>query len=185
MLEAIRETWPDACHTVIEPDAKCVKTALASDADILAGFSFGAHLLLSVDDPRPRILLAPFVDLKKEADLGGAVATTQLRQQLRWLKRDPAAAIADFHIRIGSTTPLTAELRETEALIWGLEQMLAPAQTPVPRPAGSILVAGRNDPLLDTAALLRALPDLHLADCGHQLQPLLAAALNLRQNGAA
>lgn len=183
MLETIRAAWPDARHTVIEPDAGSVAAAMASDADMLAGYSFGAHLLLSIDDPRPRMLLAPFVDLKKEAGLGGAVATTQLRQQLRWLKRDPAAAIADFHVRIGSATPPPAGLRDTGALVWGLTQMLAPAQTPAAWPTGTIAVAGQNDPLLDVVALRRALPGLHVADCGHQLQPLLAAALRLRQNG--
>jgi len=179
----VESLWSNAQHEVYEPGAHAVAEVLASEADVLAGFSFGAHLLLTIDDARPRMLLAPFVDLKKEAGLGGAVATIQLRQQRRWLQRDPAAAIADFRTRIGSTTLPHENFGNLDTLIWGLEHMLAPAKASLPLPAGSLAVAGENDPLLDIPALRKALPSLHTIACGHQLQPLLAAALNLRQNG--
>lgn len=159
---------------------------LASDADMLGGFSLGAHLLLTVDDPRPRILLAPFPDLKKEAALGGAVATTQIRQLLRWLKRDPGAAIADFHARIGTKPPPLDMLPPLEDLAWGLERMLAPGTVPAPLPKKhSLAIAGRRDPLLDADILHGVLPSLHLIDSGHQPEPLLAAAVRLRHTESA
>lgn len=158
---------------------------LASDADLLGGFSFGAHLLLDAHDPRPRILLAPFPDLKREAALGGAVATTQIRQLLRWLKRDPRAAIADFHARIGTEPPPLDSLPPVEDLAWGLERMLAPGTFPATLPKHSLAIAGLRDPLLDADLLRGLLPSLHLIDSGHQPQPLLAAAVRLRHTDAA
>lgn len=179
----VQATWPDAQHEVFEPGANAIASVRASSADMLAGFSLGAHLLLTVDDPRPRILLAPFVDLKKEAKLGGAIATTQLRQQLRWLKRDPIAAIADFRERIGSGAAPSDEFGNLDSLLWGLEQMLAPGKVPITLPKGSLAVAGQDDPLLDITALRHAIPSLHVVTaCRHQLQPLLAVALHLRKN---
>jgi hypothetical protein len=147
---------------------------------MLGGFSFGAHLLLHADDPRPRFLLAPFADLKKEAALGGAVATTQLRQQLRWFKRDPDAALADFRARIGAEPPTPDEKHDRPSLLWGLEQMLAPGRLPVPLPSGSLAIAGGYDPLLDTELLARGIPGLRVIDAGHQMHPLLAEIARLR-----
>ncbi len=182
LAQEARKLLPGCVHTAIAPDTEAVASALCSDADILGGFSFGAHLLLCLNDPRPRILLAPFVDLKSEAGLGGAVATTQIRHLLRWLKRDAVAAIADFHQRIGVETPPPSDLPDIPNLAWGLEQMLAPAPVLRPLPSRSIAVAGKNDPLLDTYALKKILPNLHMIESGHQLQPLLAAVARLRQS---
>lgn len=172
--------FPGVRHEVIPPDAEALQAARADAADVLAGFSFGAHLLLGLDDPRPRILLAPFPDLKREAGMGGAVAATQIRQQLRWLRRDPAAAVSDFHARLGLDIPVQAH--DTAALAWGLERMLAPGPPRSPLPPGSIAVAGRRDPLLDTDALAAALPELTAIDAGHHPQPLLAEAVRLQQD---
>lgn len=185
LLEAARIEWPDARHTVFDPNPGAVAATLASDADLLGGFSFGAHLLLGVEDPRPRILLAPFPDLKKETGLGGAVATTQIRHLLRWLKRDPRAAIADFHARIGTEPPPLDILPSLEDLAWGLERMLAPGSIPPPLPQRSLAVAGQRDPLLDADALRGLFPSLLLIDAGHQPKPLLAAAVRLRHTAPA
>lgn len=183
LAEGARTALPEFTHSSIEPDKDAVACALRFDADILGGFSFGAHLLLGIDDPRPRILLAPFIDLKSEAGLGGAVATTQIKHLLRWLKRDPVAAIADFHKRIGVEAPAQSEPPDIPKLAWGLEQMLALPPALHPLPSGSIAVAGKNDPLLDTDALKKNLPGLHVIGSGHQLEPLLAAVGHLRQSG--
>lgn len=177
-----RAALPEYEHSAITPDAGAVASALQSEADILGGFSFGAHLLLGLDDPRPRILLAPFIDLRSEAGLGGAVTTTQIKHLLRWLKRDPVAAIADFHQRIGVALPPQTDSPDIPKLAWGLEQMLAPAPAQGHLPSGTIAVAGKNDPLLDTDTLKKHLSCLQVIDSGHQLQPLLAAAGRLRQS---
>ena len=176
---------PEFRHDVIDPSPDAVALACGSGAGILGGFSLGAHLLLGVDDPRPRILLAPFADLKAGAGLGGAVATTQIRQQLRWFKRDPAAAIADFRARIGADPPYAAEPCDPALLAWGLEQMLAPGRVPSTWPAGTLAVAGDGDPLLAVEILARTLPSLHIvAAAGHHPEPLLAAAARLRQSAS-
>jgi len=157
---------------------------LASEADILGGYSFGASLALRLEDPRPRVLIAPFADLKKETGRGGAVDTKQIRHLLRRLRRDPSAAIADFHRRCGiEPLPLSASF-DLNRLGWGLESMLQPAPDVPAMPMGSIAVAGCHDPLLDSELLQRELPGLHLAEGGHHPQPLLAVAARLRQDGA-
>ncbi len=178
-----REAMPEFRHDAIDPSPDAVALACESGACILGGFSLGAHLLLGIDDPRPRILLAPFVDLKAEAGLGGAVATAQLRQQLRWLKRAPAAAIADFRSRIGDDAPHEDEPYDAEILAWGLERMLFPGRLPSTWPAGTLAVAGHQDPLLDIDTLARAIPELQIVmTAGHLPEPLLAAAARLRQS---
>lgn len=178
-----RKAMPEWHHEAIDAGPQALTHANLSSAEYLGGFSFGAHLLLGIEDPRPRILLAPFIDLKSEAALGGAVATTQIKQLLRWLKRDPVAAIADFHDRISVEAPAQSEPPDIPNLAWGLEQMLTPAPNLHPLPLGSIAVAGKNDPLLDSDALKKNLPGLQIIESGHQLEPLLAAVSRLRQSG--
>ena len=175
------EALPEFDHQEIPAEPGSLAAALASTAGILGGFSFGAHLLLHAEDPRRRFLLAPFADLKKEAGLGGAVATTQLRQQLRWVKRDPDAALADFRARIGAEPPASEENHDRRSLLWGLEQMLAPGRAADTLPSGSLAIAGEHDPLLDTGLLARGIPGLRVIDAGHQMHPLLAELARLRQ----
>ena len=177
------EALPDFLHEEIPPAPGALAVASAAPASLLGGFSFGAHLLLRADDPRPRLLLAPFADLKKEAGLGGAVATTQLRRQLRWIQRDPAAAIADFRARIGADPAPPGEKHDLPSLVWGLQQMLLAGRRPAALPAGSIALAGARDPLLDTALLARSIPGLRIVDAGHRMHPLLAEMARLRQIG--
>ena len=170
-------------HEAVDAGPEAVARATASGADFLGGFSFGAHLLLGIDDPRPRILLAPFVDLKSETGLGGAVAAVQIRQQLRQLRRDPAAAVADFRRRIGASAPAAGDGPiDVGRLAWGLERMLEKCGPPAPLPAGSIAVAGNADPLLDAAKLSAVLPSLRVVDAAHQPEPLLAAAAAVLQD---
>ena len=175
-----RRHLPGWRHEVTAPTAHALAELASSDADLLGGFSFGAHLLLRLEDVRPRLLLAPFGDLKSESALGGAVATTRIRQQLRQLRRDPAAAVADFRRLIGA--PDFPDPLDSEELAWGLTEMLAPG-LPVPvQPEGSLALAGNSDPLLDIPALRRVLPDLHVLSCAHTPEPLLAAAAALLQD---
>ena len=176
LADMAREAMPALRHEAIDAGPEAIASAKASSTDLLGGFSFGAHLLLGINDPRPRILLAPFVDLKRETGLGGAVATTQIRQQLRQVRRDPLAAVTEFRKRIGSRPPEPGEIVDMQLLVWGLERMLEVSPVPAPLPDGSIAIAGRSDPLLDTPRLAEILPSLRVSDAGHQLEPLLAAA---------
>ncbi len=182
MLEAAERAFPDWQHEAVDSGPDALACAHEAKAAMLGGFSFGASLLLTTDDPRPRLLLAPFVDLKKESGLGGAMATTRIRQQLRQLKRDPAGAVADFHRLIGRAPRQNEPAPDAAALVWGLEQILAPATLPLLLPPGSLAVAGRNDPLLDPAALQSVLPSLVVIEAAHDLDRLLAAAAALQQD---
>ena len=175
-----RRHLPGWIHEATAPSARAVPDLAASDADMLGGFSFGASLLMRADDPRPRLLLAPFGDLKSEAGLGGAVATTRIRQQLRQLRRDPAAALADFRRLIG--VPDFSDALDEDELAWGLGEMLSP-ERPVPsQPAGTVALAGESDPLLHIPTLQGILPDLHVVACRHNPEPLLATAAAILQD---
>jgi hypothetical protein len=173
---------PDFSHEAAAAGPDAPAAARASGADLLGGYSFGARLLMESDDPRPRVLLAPFLDLKRESGSGGALATTQLRQQLRWLRRDAVAAVADFHARIGVELADAGGALDVAELTWGLEQMLGADGKVLPWPEGTVAVAGRNDPLFDAVRLAELLPGLHLIDAEHAPQPLLAAAAGLLQS---
>lgn len=184
LQEAAERALPAWRHQAIAPGPDALASARAADAAVLGGFSFGASLLLTVDDSRPRLLLAPFVDLKSESRLGGAMATTRMRQQLRQLKRDPVAAVAAFHHLIGMNATTHVFPLDPADLAWGLEQMLAPGKIPEPLPPGSLALAGRHDPLLDIAALQSVLPALRVIEAAHDLEGLLAAAAALPQDAA-
>lgn len=176
LADMAQKAMPAWRHEAIDAGPEAIALAKASSGGLLGGFSFGAHLLLAIDDRRPRILLAPFADLKREANLGGAVATTQIRQQLRQVRRDPFAAVTDFCKRIGFRPPEPSEMLDTRLLAWGLERMLENSRIPAPLPDGSVAVAGLRDPLLDTARLKEIFPSLRVSDAGHQPEPLLADA---------
>lgn len=182
LVESARRHLPGWEHTAVAPTPTALAEAESVDAGILGGFSFGAHLLLRSADPRPRLLLAPFPDLKNEAAVGGAVASTRIRQQLRQLRRDHATAVADFRRLIGA--PDFPDDPDPADLAWGLGEMLAPAPPLRPLPAGSLALAGHSDPLLDLPALRRVLPELRVIACGHDPEPLLAAAAAVLQHSA-
>lgn len=177
LAEAAAAAIPGTEHSATDPGPDALDRALASGCDILAGFSLGAHLLLAANGVRPRLLLAPFVDLKREAGLGGAVATTQVRQLQRMLRREPTAAVADFHRRIGFASGGAPDLT---GLAWGLERMLLAGVRPLPLGPQDVAIAGDSDPLLDIAALRTSLPALRVvAGAGHDPAALLAAAAKI------
>ena len=75
---------------------KELAAGLSSKADVLIGYSTGAFLLLdNLEFARSferRVLLAPFLDFKAEAGLGGKTRAVQLKYLLEWLARDPLGA---------------------------------------------------------------------------------------------
>ena len=150
-------------------------------------------------------LLAPFLSFCAEDNLGGQVSRTQTRWLRRWMQRDPAAALEDFRQRAGlgclgdNQAPSSAQpgqLRigqpasvpppglpyDTAGLLEGLEALTKPA-TPALRgwvarglPVGWRAMVGGADPLLDGAAVCRAIPGCALApDATHEPAALLAA----------
>lgn len=125
---------------------------------------------------RGRFYLAPFLDLKREAELGGLVEATHLKITRRWLESDPCRAVSNFYERAGLNLRLKDALPyEQEDLIWGIDTLLGdPAPIPVEDPG--IAVIGGQDPLIDSNVTKSFFPsNTILPDQGHRLEALRVA----------
>jgi len=152
------------------------------------------------------LLLAPFVAFPSESHLGGKCSATQVKFLRRWLQREPLGAIADFYRRAGLSQPLTqpaatvsppdggrdeaggesgkAELPYAlPALLEGLDRLAEDAPPALREfaargiPRNWQAFVGDNDPLLDGAAVCRALPGCTLLrGAGHDIADLLRAS---------
>ncbi|HXB01514.1 MAG TPA: methyltransferase domain-containing protein [Opitutaceae bacterium] len=153
-----RQALPEAEHVfvAVEPDA-LAQLEKAGPFDWVVGYSLGSLLLLREAARVDRIgrvaLLAPIFAFLREAELGGRVAQTQVRQLSRWLRRDEHAALADFYARAGLDVPQEhMPSAATDILLWGLERLENDRAEP-PLPAGWRAWCGANDALLDAARL--------------------------------
>ncbi|MBC2593635.1 hypothetical protein H5P28_05105 [Ruficoccus amylovorans] len=162
-------------------------------ADIVVAYSTGAFLLLGAPDKMRAagtvVLVAPFADFRAESGRGGKTPAAKLRFLLRWLRRDPLAAVSDFYDRSGLGVPPSTLPYTPEHLIWGIEQLATVAQSALDlqsasdgdparaRPtvsgtaqANVIALAGDCDALLDADGLRGDFPDLQVvAGAGHAL----------------
>lgn len=182
-----RRQFPADEHVLLASGADALaRLAAAGPFDRIVGYSLGALLLLGAADqanaalavsaPRPAVaLLAPVFAFPAEEQLGGRVARTQVRALARWLRRDPAAARADFYQRAGLDVPAALAPTDVVALAWGLTRLENDRVAP-PLPAGWTGWCGTADALLD-AARLRALdPRIRLVPgATHHPAALLAA----------
>jgi len=179
-----RTAWPHARHSAITP-LDAAQALSAEKFDALGGYSLGALWLLrqakAIPENVPVALLAPILAFPAECRRGGRVALAQLRFQRRHLRREPAAALADFFERAGLaelnqlpsaakwSAPRTAEL--DEELSW-LEDWRT---TIVPKSWRGFI--GDHDPLLDASVMKEIWPELEIvANAGHAPGPLLKAA---------
>lgn len=166
----------------LPPTAEALRLALESPAGTpLLGWSLGAHLLLralAAGDPRlagRRVtLVCPFVAFPSEAGAGGRVPLTAVKYLRKWLRRDPSAALTDFHHRAGlPAAPLAAPPYPIEALDAGftwLESLETPAFPTSPGAAVAVWL-GERDPLLDATRLKALLPGASvLAGAGHDIR---------------
>src|SRR5690606_8031234 len=116
-----------------------------------------------------------------ELGLGGKIHQVQVRYLVRWLQRDPQAALADFYQR--AKLPIAPPRNIPYAmndLLWGLN-LLANEQTETRLPSGWNGLVGSNDPLLDSAKLLELEPRLTLVEnAGHDPKRLLEAWASTR-----
>lgn len=176
-LKWLSNRWPKAVHTWIYPGPGWANTlAEAPLASRLFGYSLGAHLLWHHHQGLAPTLLAPFQAFPAEAGHGGKIQRAQVRYLQKWLRRDPAAALADFYQRAKlqlprpSSTWLSAHADE---LHWGLEIL---AETALPDPAGTAparTLIGQQDALLETSAMASTLPAVELLpEAGHCLTEL-------------
>jgi len=143
----------------------------------LAGYSLGSLLLLHGrrELAIARVaLLAPIFAFPKEEQLGGRVAGSQVRYLARWIRRDPAEAVADFSTRAGLDLPAPAG-SAIETLSWGLG-LLETVRVEPPMPPGWRGYCGDEDPLLDAVGLHRIVPEVTVvAGAGHGPLGLLRA----------
>lgn len=149
--------------------------------DAVAGYSLGTLLLLqeaeAVAQLTPQVaLFSPVLAFAQEEGLGGKVPRAQVRYLARWVRREPAAALADFYARAGLVGCEAGELTvSAEALQWGLEK-LAQDRCDAPWPAGCSGYVGSADALLDATTLTRLQPAMVAVDGGsHHPAALLRA----------
>jgi hypothetical protein len=144
------------------------------------GYSLGSLLLLREAARANQLgrvaLLAPIFAFPREAELGGRVAQTQVRQLSRWLRRDAPAALADFYARAGLEVPQKhVPAVTTDALLWGLEHLENDRAEP-PLPANWRAWCGVNDALLDATRLCQLAPSVQIvAGATHHPAALLSA----------
>lgn len=155
-------------------------------AQRVVGYSLGAFLLLEAA-ARGEFscanvsLFAPFLAFPREAGAGGKVAATQVKFLRRWLRKNPAAALADFYARAELSFPPPASDALpycAEDLDAGLEILATAKLDGVPANARSWKIfLGENDALLDAntvAATFRENPVRIVPAGTHDLQTLWA-----------
>ena len=169
-LAQVEARFPNMEHVWRAPGADVLEDFESFDRQ--AGYSLGANLLLRAGLGHRALLLAPFVDFKKEAGLGGRVSLSQLHYVQRWLLRDPLAALNDFFERAALAYRATELPYAKEDLLWGLEQLMANTDAGIAR--GCTAVLGLEDPLLDAEALAGFFEKTErLPGVGHDLAGLL------------
>lgn len=120
--------------------------------------------------------VAPFLDLKTEAKLGGKVATTQLKVTRRRLAKDPHRALADFYQLSGLNFPMDATLPYSQQeLTWGIDVLLGES-APLPVDDPGFAVFGSEDSLVDPVLSNRFFPqNIVVEGAGHRLEALRGA----------
>lgn len=160
----VHAAFPAAEHRFIAAEPNWLAQLSAGGPwDVVAGYSLGTLLLLkeaeTVARLSPRVgLLAPVLAFAQEDGLGGKVPRTQVRYLARWVRREPAMALADFYARAGLLGCDAAGLTVApEVLQWGLEK-LAQDRFAAAWPQGWTGCVGTADTLLDAGALTRLQP---------------------------
>lgn len=164
--ERVEATLPNEAHVYFPPTAATVdELTAAGPFDQIVGYSLGSLILLRsaerVSQLGPVSLLAPILAFPSEEALGGRISRTQLRYLIRWLARDPAAALGDFYQRAGLSggalssrafNPPALNEFSPDDLRWGLDQLVT-ARVEPPLPMKWRGWCGVNDALLDAARL--------------------------------
>ena len=144
-LAHVKAHFPEASHEWRPPSPNALVDYESFDG--LAGYSLGANILLRAGLGPRALLLAPFVDFKKESGLSGKISLTQLRYVRRWLERDPLAALNDF-FDLACLSCRASELPyNKEDLLWGVDQLILDGNTTLGE--GCTAILGTEDPLLD------------------------------------
>ena len=163
-------------HEVLPP----ITSARAEeDFDWVVGHSLGAFLLLRWPERFPAkrgtVLLAPFLGFPREAELGGRVSCRQLKITVRYLRKDPLAAVNDFFERADLGLFAAALPYSVEDLAWGLEVLQS--ETVSEADVANLnhrIILGERDPLLDANQITECFPKATILEAGHRFEDLLA-----------
>jgi hypothetical protein len=179
--EKVRVAFPSDTHQFFAAAPGALgQLAAAGPFDWVAGYSLGSLLLLLEADRAATLgrvaLLAPIWSLPTEEKMGGRVARAQVRALAQWLRRDEAAAIADFYDRAGLEIPEgLAPGGSKEQLLWGLAG-LEKLRVDGGLPAGWCAWCGEGDALIDARQLQQHVPEVRLVpQATHEPGELLAA----------
>ncbi len=169
-LATVEAFFPGEKHVWKVPSPRALKDWQAFD--LFLGYSLGANLILRAGLGSQASLLAPFLDFKEEAGLGGRISLTQLRYVRRWLRRDPVGALNDFFDRAGLSIQLSDLPYSDEDLHWGLDILTADWEAA--EVGESQVVLGKVDPLLNATSVAEFFTDATvLEEVGHDLNGLL------------
>lgn len=179
------EFFPERDHSFILPkEGWDVELNHEPKESTIVAYSLGSFLLLSRPELSKKfervVFMAPFEDLKKEADRGGRVHLAQLVYLRRWLQRDNIAAIKDFIVRAGLSNGSSdfSGLQDAD-LIWGIDRLINDS-VKLGRLDGSEVWIGEKDRLLDVGKMQERYPDINIvSEAGHDLGELLKEA-NIR-----
>ena len=183
----VRRYFSDETHVFVPAGPEAIaQLQAAGPLDRVVGYSLGSQLLLAAAASGASLgrvdLLVPIFAFPREEELGGRVARTQVRLLMRWLRSDPAAALADFYKRAGlDIAPAQAPVNELANLQWGLEQLESRRVEP-PLPAGWRAWAGGADALLDAARLVAVAPEIVIVpQATHHPAELLRALAEVKR----
>ncbi|MDZ4744245.1 MAG: hypothetical protein SGI98_12615 [Verrucomicrobiota bacterium] len=177
----LRTHLPQDEHHIILPTASWFEgfKAQATSADVIAGYSFGAFLLLQQDHDLKKLgihveLYAPFLDFKAESNRGSNITLTQLKFLKRWLSRKPLDAINDFYKKSGLqiTSPIEVPY-PLEDLAWGLDQMIDTEVSVSLLSNYNPVIAGNYDELINIDILRHVFNNLLSLDCNHSISDIL------------
>lgn len=179
--DTVRQCWPKDTHTVFAPDRHALAQVRATPADVVAGYSLGALLLLSCADEakpvtQPLVAVAPFLAFDAEAGLGGTTAAATREMMRGKFDRNPSGMLKLFQRVAGIEALITDPLPyAADELAWGLDALgtLRANSATVWR---ARCYAGTADRMLSSGRLALHIPLLHLVEqAGHDFRQLLPA----------
>ncbi len=178
-MNSVEKNWPFMDHRYVVPARDWASIVSKNEFDVLIGYSLGSHLIIKekiyqfID--KPIYLLAPFFDLKIEAQLGGKISITQIKYLLKWIKREPLAAINDFYSRAGLDDNQNNSIPyKIEDLIWGLNVILAKG-VDLMEAENCKFIIGENDALIDSKFFLRKINNIkNIIGASHNYKTLLS-----------
>lgn len=155
MAGVLQDLLPADRHEIILPTADWEAEFLqkVSEADRIAGHSFGAFLLLQKPGlwkGKSARFFAPCLSFKSESGLGSKISTTQIKFLKRWLSKAPLEALTDFDQRAGLSLSQREKLPYSlEDLLWGLDMMLSTEIAEIVSDNDIRYYIGTHDPLFD------------------------------------